>query len=76
MLTTIDNPYNPFTQFDQWFMFDTEKGYDSCGYIGRIAHTSDELNDEENMDEIERAIDEILKYDFTNMRKKRYDNSI
>lgn len=76
MLTTIDNPYNPFTQFDQWFMFDTEKGYDSCGYIGRIARSSDELTDEENMTEIERAIDEILKYDFTNMRKKIYDNSI
>lgn len=76
MLTTIDNPYNPFTQFDQWFMFDTEKGYDSCGYIGRIARSSDELTDEENMTEIEIAIDEILKYDFTNMRKKIYDNSI
>lgn len=75
MLTTIDNPYNPFTQFSQWFMFDAEKGYDSCGYIGRIAHTSDELSDEENIDEIERAIDEILKYDFTNMYKKIYDNS-
>lgn len=75
-LTTIDNPYNPFTQFDQWFIFDTEKGYNSCGYIGRIAHTSDELTDEENSLEIERAIDEILKYDFTNMRKKIYDISI
>lgn len=76
MLTTIDNPYNPFTQFDQWFMFDTEKGYNSCAYVARIAHSSDELSDEENMDETERAIDEILKYDFTNMRKKIYDNSI
>lgn len=76
MLTTIDNPYNPFTQFNQWFLFDVEKGYDSCGYLGRIAHTSDELSDEENADEIERAIDEILKYDFTNMRKKIYDISI
>lgn len=76
MLTTIDNPYNPFTQFNQWFLFDVEKGYDSCGYLDRIAHTSDEFSDEENIDETERAIDEILKYDFTNMRKKIYDISI
>lgn len=76
MLTTIDNPYNPFTQFERWFMFDTEKGYDSCGYIGRIAHTADEFSEEENIAEIERAIDEILKYDFTNMRKKISYNSI
>ena len=26
-LTTIDNPYNPFTQFDDWFMFDIEHNY-------------------------------------------------
>ena len=76
MLTTIDNPYNPFTQFNQWFLFDVEKGYDSCGYLDRIAHTSDEFSDEEYIDETERAIDEILKYDFTNMRKKIYDISI
>ncbi len=76
MLTTIDNPYNPFTQYSQWFLFDVEKGYDSSGYLDRIAHTSDEFSDEENIAEIERAIDEILKYDFTNMRKKIYDISI
>lgn len=76
MLTTIDNPYNPFTQFSKWFMFDTEKGYNSCGYLDRIAHTSDELSDEENAAETERAIDEILKYDFTNKRKKIYNISI
>jgi len=73
MLTTIDNPYNPFTQFSKWFMYDTEKGYDSSAYLDRIAHTSDELSEEENAAEIERAIDEIIKYDFTNMRKKIYD---
>ena len=38
MLTTIDNPYNPFTQFSKWFMFDTEKGYNSCGYLDRIVN--------------------------------------
>lgn len=75
-LTTIDNPYNPFTQFEQWFLFDVEKGYDSCGYLDRIAHTSDEQSEGEYEAEIERAIDEIIKYDFTNMRKKIYNNSI
>ena len=60
-LTTVDNPYNPFEQFLSWFLFDEEKGYHSCAYLGRIARTSDQLSDEENNQEIKRAIDEIIK---------------
>lgn len=70
MLTTFDNPYDPFEQFTSWFLFDIEKGYNSCGYLGRIARTSDQLSEEENDLEIERAIDEIIKYDFRNIYKK------
>ena len=69
-LTTVDNPYNPFEQFTSWFLFDEEKGYHSSSYLGRIARTSDQLSDEENNQEIERAIDEIIKYDFTNTYRK------
>ena len=69
-LTTVDNPYNPFEQFLSWFLFDEEKGYHSSAYLGRIARTSDQLSDEENNQEIERAIDEIIKYDFTNTYRK------
>lgn len=69
-LTTIDNPYDPFEQFDSWYMFDTSKGYNSCCYLARIAATSDQLSDTENEAEIERAIDEIIKYDFMNIYKK------
>ena len=67
MLTTVDNP---FDQFTSWFMFDEEKGYHTCSYLGRIARTSDQLSEEENELENERAIDEILKYDFRNIYKK------
>lgn len=70
MLTTFDNPYDPFEQFTSWFLFDVEKGYDSCAYLGRIARTSDQLSEEENDSEVERAIDEIIKYDFRNIYKK------
>jgi hypothetical protein len=70
MLTTFDNPYNPFEQFTSWFLFDVEKGYNTCSYLGRIARTSDQLSEEENDLEVERAIDEIIKYDFRNIYKK------
>lgn len=69
-LTTFDNPYDPFKQFTSWLMFDMEKGYNSCAYLGRIARTSDQLSEEENDEEVERAIDEIIKYDFRNIYKK------
>lgn len=69
-LTTFDNPYNPFTEFDSWFLFDVEKGYNSCDYLGRIAKTSDSLTEKEYDLEVERAIDEIIMNDFMNIYKK------
>ena len=69
-LTTVDNPFDPFTQFDDWFLFDTEKGYNSCSRLDRITNLSDEMSEVEVNEEIERAIDEIIKYDFLNIYKK------
>lgn len=69
-LTTHDNPYDPFTHFSEWFLFDTEKGYNTCDYLGRIAQTSEQLSEEENDAEVERAIDEIIRYDARNIYKK------
>ena len=63
MLSTIDNPFNPFDNFDSWFMYDMDKGYNSCAYLARIGKFSDQLTDQENDEEQERAIDEIIKYD-------------
>ena len=70
MLTTIDNPFNPFEQFTSWFLFDVEKGYNSCSRVARIAKLSEDLSEDETNKEIERAIDEIIKYDVLNIFKK------
>ena len=48
MLTTKDNPFDPFEQFDSWLRFDMDKGYNSCSYLARIAKTSDQLTEKEN----------------------------
>lgn len=72
-ITTIDNPFDPFTQFDQWLTYDLEKGYNSCAYLARIARTSEQFSDEENEIEIERAIDEIILYDPLNIYRKVYN---
>ena len=76
MLTTIDNPYNPFEQFESWFLFDTEKEYNSSSYLARIANLTDDMSENEKDVEIERAIDEIIKLDFTGMRMKGRRNTV
>ena len=70
MLTTIDNPFDPFEQFTSWMLFDKEKGYDSSERLMRIANISDDMTQKEVDEEIERAIDEIIKYDFMNIYVK------
>lgn len=69
-LTTIDNPFDPFEQFDSWLMFDKEKGYDSSERLMRIAKITDDMTQQEIEMETERAIDEIIKYDFMDVYKK------
>ena len=75
MITTFDNPFDPFNDFERWYLFDMEKGYSTCSYLARIANTSDQLSEEENAFEIERAIDQIIKHDFMNIYKKVSDDS-
>lgn len=59
-LTTKGNPYNVFDDYINWMNFDHQKGYNTSELLARIARTSDELSEEENQKEIERAIDEII----------------
>lgn len=70
MLTTFDNPYDYFEQFTLWLLFDKEKGYNSCEILARTAQITDDMTQTERDQEIERAIDEIIKYDFMNVFKK------
>lgn len=69
-LTTFDNPFDPFDDFTSWWLFDNEKGYNTCGYLDRIAHVSDDMTQKEVNEEIERAIDEIILYNPLNIYKK------
>lgn len=69
-ITTSDNPFDPLDDFDRWYQFDVEKGYNTCAYLARIAHPSDALSDSLNDLEIENAIDEILRFNLTGNYKK------
>lgn len=77
MLSTIDNPFDPFEDFTSWFMFDTEKGYNCCSYLARIANLTDDMSEKEENEEIERAIDEIISTNPLNVfiKVKRKDSN-
>ena len=70
MLTTVDNPFDPFEQFDSWNMFDKQKGYNSCERLARFVDIEDDMSEEEVSYEIEKAIDTIVQIDFLDIFKK------
>lgn len=70
MITTVDNPYNPFLQFDEWYAYDTSMGYNTCAYLSRIAKTSDDISDADNAVIINDAINEIIYHDILGIYQK------
>ena len=70
MLTTTDNPYDPFDQFDDWYAFDESHGYCTCGYLNRIVKGSSDLSPQDQAFAVNLAIDEILKYNVLGIYKK------
>jgi hypothetical protein len=70
MLTTVDNPYNPSTQFDEWLAFDTAAGYYTPAFMARIVKTSESLSDADQSLAIEQAIDEIVRENVLGLYKK------
>jgi hypothetical protein len=70
MLTTVDNPWNPFIQWDEWYAFDQERGYDTPGFLARIAKISFELSEADQEQAINDAIDEIVQINALGIHRK------
>lgn len=70
MLTTEDNPYDPFTQWDDWFAFDARQGYHTPSYLARVVVTSFEISETDQQLAIEEAIDEIVELNLLGIYKK------
>ena len=64
MLTTLDNPFDPFNDFTSWYMFDCEKHHFTSSRLARIAQIDSEMTQKEIEEEMDRAMDLIIKYDF------------
>lgn len=70
MLTTVDNPYDPFTQWDEWYMWDLNAGYHTPGLLARLSFASDEISEVDQHLAIQQAIDEIAKENVSGMHIK------
>ena len=70
MLTTTDNPYNPFTEFDAWYAFDARQGYHTPGFLARIIVSSPNLSEVDDDYAAELAIDEIVRENVLGIYKK------
>ncbi len=69
-LTTIDNPFSPFTQFEDWFAFDVSNGYHSSSYLARIVNSSEEISQADEDLLVENAIDEIVRLNILGIYRK------
>ena len=70
MLTTVDNPFDPFTRFHEWLAYDTQMGYNTSGMLDRIAKVSSDLSEPDQALAIQSAIDEIVKENVSGMWTK------
>ena len=70
MLTTVDNPYNPFDDYEAWNAYDMRKGYHTSEFLARLTVTSSELSESDYWLAIDQGIDEIVKNNVTGMFRK------
>jgi len=76
MLTTVDNPFDPFTRFDEWLEYDMMMGYNSAAMLDRIAKVSDDLSELDQALAVQNAIDEIVEENVTGMWRKVSRSSV
>lgn len=69
-VTTLDNPWDFWTHYDEWNAFDEEKGYFTNNYVARVCLSSNEMSEEEQDEAIEAAIDDIVRLNITGNYKK------
>jgi len=60
-ITTFDNPFSPFTHFDEWYTFDIQHGYDTLGVLGRMTMSSKQLSMADQKRIFESSIFDLVK---------------
>lgn len=63
MLTTVDNPYNPFDNFDDWYRYDQDHHHFCCERLAQVVDDSKDLTEIEEIVMTENAINYIVSND-------------
>jgi hypothetical protein len=61
LLSTSDNPFNPWTQWDEWLAHDMREQHHTLPYLARIIVSSDELSEADQDLAYDNAVSEILE---------------
>jgi hypothetical protein len=69
MLTTVNNPWNPFTHYNEWNAWDIGHGYNTASLLARLCHTSLDLSDADNDAIIDATIDDIIELNASGQHK-------
>lgn len=69
LITTKDNPYSPFTRFDEWWNFDFMHEYNTCGLVGRLVITSSDLSDYDYDEAVDIAYAKAIKLSKSQMHE-------
>lgn len=67
MLSTSDNPFNPYTDYESWYQYDVQVGHNTCAYLARVAETAEDLPEELNNQTVYEAMLEIVKYNINGL---------
>ena len=63
LLTTVDNPYNPHTDYYNWFIWDTAHHYNTLQKISTESYDDDSMSDEEHDEMYDLIMNEIINND-------------
>lgn len=74
MVTTIDNPWNPFSHYHEWLSYDMTHCYHTDEWIAVLSKTSNDLGTEEQQEQVDAGVDSLLALDPYGLHVKVYED--
>lgn len=74
-LTTLDNPFDYFTDFEHWWKWDQSKGYRTCERLAKLTGSTNNLSDEEAESAITDAVMRLYQLDILGIYRLVYDKN-